>query len=242
MRAGVDLSYFSEDNQEMLEAIISENTFKVDMKKATLLRSYENDGKLNWNTAMKIISGDVLKSTGKIKPFKFQSAIISKFFGSTEKKDDIEKTIEKVLELYFKHIKVMEPELDEDEFEELKQEKLNQLRIAYDLFITNHVVSLEESLLKSEYNDCWLKYAILRNGNSNYKNLLTNPIRVREEKLEIEVEKTIQYSWDLKPFQNYFAYVYLLDKQNVYVNLKVLMLKFWKINFSKQVWICVFKM
>lgn len=31
--------------------------------------------------------------------------------------------------------------------------------------------------------------------------------------MEIEVEKTIQYSWDLKPFQNYFAYVYLLDKQ-----------------------------
>ncbi|MBN2796453.1 MAG: hypothetical protein JXR88_13665 [Clostridia bacterium] len=72
MRAGVDLSYLSEDNQEMLEAIVSENTFKVDMKKASLLRSYENDGKLNWNTAVKIISGDVLKSTGKIKPFKIQ--------------------------------------------------------------------------------------------------------------------------------------------------------------------------
>ncbi|MBF4695093.1 ParB N-terminal domain-containing protein [Fusibacter ferrireducens] len=115
MRAGVDLSYLSEDNQEMLEAIISENTFKVDMKKAALLRSYENEGKLNWNTAMKIISGDVLKSTGKIKPFKIQSTIISKFFGSTEKKDDIEKTIEKALELYFKHMKVMEPELDEEE-------------------------------------------------------------------------------------------------------------------------------
>ena len=115
MRAGVDLSYLSEDNQEMLEAIISENTFKVDMKKAALLRSYENEGKLNWNTAMKIISGDVLKSTGKIKPFKIQSTIISKFFGSTEKKGDIEKTIEKALELYFKHMKVMEPELDEEE-------------------------------------------------------------------------------------------------------------------------------
>ena len=70
MRTGVDLSYLSEDNQEMLEVIISENTFKVDMKKAALLRSYENDCKLNWNTATKIISGDVLKSTGKIKPFK----------------------------------------------------------------------------------------------------------------------------------------------------------------------------
>ncbi len=102
---------------------------------------------------------------------------------------------------------------DEDEFEGLKQEKLNQLRIAYDLFITNHVESLKESLLKSEYNTCWLKYAILRNGNLKYENLLTNPIRVRKGKVEIEVEKTIQYSWGSKPFQNYFAYVYLLDKQ-----------------------------
>lgn len=34
MRAGVDLSYLSDDNQEMVEDIISENTFKVDMKKA----------------------------------------------------------------------------------------------------------------------------------------------------------------------------------------------------------------
>lgn len=33
MRAGVDLSYMTKDSQEMVEAIISENTFKVDMKK-----------------------------------------------------------------------------------------------------------------------------------------------------------------------------------------------------------------
>ena len=50
MRAGVDLSYLSQENQEMVEAIISENTFKVDMKKAALLRKYEKEENLNWNT------------------------------------------------------------------------------------------------------------------------------------------------------------------------------------------------
>jgi len=115
MRAGVDLSYLSADNQEMLEAIISENTFKVDMKKASLLRNYDKEGKLNWDTAKQIISGDMLKSTGKVKAFKIQPNIISKYFMPTEDKKDIEKTIEKALEMYFSHMKNIESELEEGE-------------------------------------------------------------------------------------------------------------------------------
>lgn len=115
MRAGVDLSYLSSDNQEMLEAIISENTFKVDMKKASLLRNYDKEGKLNWDTAKQIVSGDMLKSTGKVKAFKIQSTIISKYFMPTEDKKDIEKTIEKALEMYFNHMKNIEFELEEGE-------------------------------------------------------------------------------------------------------------------------------
>ncbi|MFT9495052.1 ParB N-terminal domain-containing protein [Anaerosolibacter sp.] len=115
MRAGVDLSYLSDDNQEIVEAIISENTFKVDMKKAALLRDYDKEGKLNWDTAKQIISGDMLKSTGKVKAFKIQPTIISKYFRPTENKKDIEKTIEKALEMYFSHMKTMEPDLEEGE-------------------------------------------------------------------------------------------------------------------------------
>lgn len=115
MRAGVDLSYLSAENQEMLEAIISENTFKVDMKKAALLRQYDKDGKLNWDTAKQIISGDTLKSTGKIKPFKIQSEIITRFFKSNEDKKAIENTIEKALEYYFSQIKSKEDYFEEGE-------------------------------------------------------------------------------------------------------------------------------
>jgi ParB family chromosome partitioning protein len=112
MRAGVDLSYLSEDNQEMVEAIISEDTFKVDMKKAALIRRYERENKLNWNSAKQIISGEVLKSTGKVKPFKLQPTIISKYFNPNDDKKAIEKTIEKALEFYFSQMKNQSHDLE----------------------------------------------------------------------------------------------------------------------------------
>lgn len=115
MRAGVDLSYLSQGNQEMVETIISENTFKVDMKKAALLRKYEKEGNLNWNTAKQIINGDMLKSTGKIKPFKLQPTIISKYFNPNEDKKAIEKTIEKALDFYFSQMKNQSHDLEEGE-------------------------------------------------------------------------------------------------------------------------------
>lgn len=115
MRAGVDLSYLSQENQEMVEAIISENTFKVDMKKAALLRKHEKEGNLNWNTAKQIISGDILKSTGKVKPFKLQPTIISKYFNPNEDKKAIEKTIEKALDFYFSQMKNQSHDLEEGE-------------------------------------------------------------------------------------------------------------------------------
>jgi len=115
MRAGVDLSYLSQENQEMVEAIISEDTFKVDMKKAALLRRYEKEGNLNWNTAKQIISGDVLKSTGKVKPFKIQPTIISKYFKPNDDKKAIEETIEKALDFYFSQMKEQSHELEEGE-------------------------------------------------------------------------------------------------------------------------------
>lgn len=115
MRAGVDLSYLSQENQEMIEAIISEDTFKVDMKKAALLRRYEKEDNLNWNTAKQIISGDVLKSTGKVKPFKIQPTIISKYFKPNDDKKAIEETIEKALDFYFSQMKEQSHDLEEGE-------------------------------------------------------------------------------------------------------------------------------
>ena len=118
MRAGVDLSYLSNDNQEMLEAIISENTFKVDMKKASTLRAFDKSGKLTWDKAVAIISGEDTKKDKKPTAIKIQPQIISKYFRPNENKKDIEKVIDKALEMYFTHIKEAEIIVaDEDEEE-----------------------------------------------------------------------------------------------------------------------------
>ncbi len=118
MRAGVDLSYLSEDNQEMIDAIVSEDTFKVDMKKASMIRSYESEGKLNWEMAKSIITGEAMKDPNKIKPVKLQPKIIGKFFGPNQNSKDIEAIIEKALEQYF--YQQQEPlDIEEDEGDEM---------------------------------------------------------------------------------------------------------------------------
>jgi ParB family chromosome partitioning protein len=101
MRAGVDLSYLSAENQEMIEAIVSEDTFKVDMKKASIIRNYEEEGKLNWKTAKSIITGEALRDPNKQKAVKIQPKIISKYFNPSQEIKTIEKIIEKALEMYF---------------------------------------------------------------------------------------------------------------------------------------------
>lgn len=115
MRAGVDLSYLNKDTQEMVEAIISENTFKVDMKKASMIRAFDKSGKLNWDTAKAIISGEINKKEVKAKPFKLQPTIILKYFNPNEDKKAIEKTIEKALEFYFSQMKNQLHDLEEGE-------------------------------------------------------------------------------------------------------------------------------
>ncbi|MBF8984792.1 ParB N-terminal domain-containing protein [Lutibacter sp. B2] len=115
IRAGVDLSYLSHDNQEMVEAIISENTFKVDMKKAASLRVYDKNGQLTWDIAKAIISGEINKKEKKPTGIKIQHKIISKYFRHEEDKKDIENIIEKALAMYFSKIKEVEVTIEEEE-------------------------------------------------------------------------------------------------------------------------------
>ncbi len=115
MRAGVDLSYLSEENQQMIDAIVSEDTFKVDMKKATMIRDYDKDGKLNWKTAKSIITGEAMKDPDKQKPFKVKPQILSRFFKPNDDMKSIEKVIEKALEQYFSKQQIFEDEEEGDE-------------------------------------------------------------------------------------------------------------------------------
>ena len=101
--ASVELSYLTNEEQYMIEVILSENNFKVDMKKAETLRSYSENKKLNQETAYSILSGDLNKKPKTNNPgtIKLKPKLINRFFAAEAKQTEIEETIEKALELYF---------------------------------------------------------------------------------------------------------------------------------------------
>ena len=101
----VDLSYLKEVEQALLEKSIALNAFKVDMKKAELLRQYSEAGKLNEDSIYLILSGEV-KTAGKKRnsySFKMKPRVYKKYFANREKAQEVEATIEKALDFYFQH-------------------------------------------------------------------------------------------------------------------------------------------
>lgn len=103
LSVSVDLSYLSEAEQNMVEALLSENEYKVDMKKAELLRS--RVGKLTAELAEEILSGEKIKKpkSDKPQPFKLKPGIYTKYFAPDTKNSEIERTIDEALRLYFKN-------------------------------------------------------------------------------------------------------------------------------------------
>jgi len=103
IRAGVDLSYLSEEHQNMIVEIATENNYKIDMKKSEVLRDYSERGKLNEETAHSILSGELNKKPKSNKPtvIKLKPKLISKYFAPEVKQPEIEGIIDKALKLYF---------------------------------------------------------------------------------------------------------------------------------------------
>lgn len=102
--ASVTLSYLTEEEQYIVELILCEHNFKVDMKKAESLRAYSEGKKLDEQTAYAILSGELNKKqkANKPAPIKLKPKLINKFFAPKTKQSEIEDVIEKALELYFK--------------------------------------------------------------------------------------------------------------------------------------------
>lgn len=102
--ASVTLSYLTEEEQYIVELILCEHNFKVDMKKAEVLRTYSESKKLDEETAYAILSGELNKKqkSNKPAPIKLKPKLINKFFTPETKQPEIEEVIEKALELYFK--------------------------------------------------------------------------------------------------------------------------------------------
>ena len=102
LTVSVELSYLSSAEQQMIEDVLSESEYKVDMKKAELLRSYA--GRLTPDLTEEILSGEKMKKpkSDKPQPFKLKATIYTKYFAPGTKAKEMEQIIDEALALYFK--------------------------------------------------------------------------------------------------------------------------------------------
>lgn len=97
----VELSYLTKTEQSTLEAILSQNDYKVDMKNSVILREYS--GKLTTEQATNILSGEATRKPRSKAPtsFKLKNKVYAKYFTPQSTASEVEKIIDKALELYF---------------------------------------------------------------------------------------------------------------------------------------------
>lgn len=97
----VSLSYLSEVEQQTVHEVLSQNDYKIDMKKAELLREYS--GQLTDEQAARILSGEATRKPRNKTPapFKLKHKVYTKYFSSAHKAAEVEEIIDKALEMYF---------------------------------------------------------------------------------------------------------------------------------------------
>ena len=99
--AAVQLSYLEQEEQQMVEAVLSESEYKVNEGKAVLLREYT--GKLTPERAEQILSGEFNRKPKKstAAAFKVKPAIYKKYFTASITQKEFDSIVDKALALYF---------------------------------------------------------------------------------------------------------------------------------------------
>ena len=99
--AAVQLSYLAQEEQQMVEAVLSENKYKVNEGKAVLLREYT--GKLTPERAEQILSGEFSRKPRKstAAAFKVKPAIYKKYFTASITQKEFDSIVDEALALYF---------------------------------------------------------------------------------------------------------------------------------------------
>ena len=102
--AAYDLSFVEDTGkqQRIADLMVSEG-YKLDMKKAELLRNYYETGKLTDVTTTQILSGEKTRKpkSDKPQPIKVKTSVITKYFTAGQSAKEIEETIDRALEIYF---------------------------------------------------------------------------------------------------------------------------------------------
>ena len=99
--AAVQLSYLEQEEQQMVEAVLSESEYKVNEGKAVLLREYT--GKLTPERAEQILSGEFSRKPKKstAAAFKVKPAIYKKYFTASITQKEFDSIVDEALALDF---------------------------------------------------------------------------------------------------------------------------------------------
>jgi ParB family chromosome partitioning protein len=100
--AAVDISFLKAGEQELLEELLQDNpSYKLDIKKADMIKSLSLGRSLTEERISEILSGKYFKSNKpKSKAIKIKPKLLKRFFNE-EQPAEIEKIIEEALEFYF---------------------------------------------------------------------------------------------------------------------------------------------
>lgn len=104
--AAYDLSFVEDGaKQQQIADLMESDSYKVDMKKAELLRSYYETDKLTDTAIIQILSGEKTRKpkSNKPQPVKVKPAVITKYFTAQQTAKEIEETIDKALAFYFEN-------------------------------------------------------------------------------------------------------------------------------------------
>jgi nuclease len=103
IRAGVELSFLSEDTQSIVAECAEDS--KIDIKTAKTLReAADSEGNIAPDTVHSIIYGEDTASKPKPKSVKINNDTYTKYFSEGAKAKEITETIEKALAFYFANI------------------------------------------------------------------------------------------------------------------------------------------
>ena len=103
--SAVDLSFLKQEEQEVIEDILKNNGYKINLKKSSILKTLSQGKNFNYNIACEVLSGKYFEKPKENKKPKFTNKftknIVEKYV--TEKRDikEIEELIERLLEDHF---------------------------------------------------------------------------------------------------------------------------------------------
>jgi len=99
--SAVTLSYLKIEEQTILVDSMERNKLTVDMKKAEVLRTFSEKGKLDGESVYKVLSGNAAPKPNRTPTVKINKAVYSRYFKPNQPAKEVQETVEKALEMYF---------------------------------------------------------------------------------------------------------------------------------------------